>query len=252
MNRKILIAVFVISLSIVMTVAAFAPALARKKIDEGAIVSTGQHGEVILQLPAGVPSHPTCLRLVADDHDRKSAFGAGDSMTVALWIPQYNGFMPVALISDNDDPELFVSMKKIFNNSFIWNPIMPNILNVTDQDLDVWSKHDVLFANLTKSMKITLPFNLMVGTPYAAWGNLTFTLPPLTLTFRPIAKGFHFEESLTLLPHPPLSGYSIEVTSWQTPAWVTAEIPSWLRTAWLEASGHICTHLTSTFTPPAA
>jgi hypothetical protein len=251
MNRKILIALVVVSFSAIMIVAAVSPAFAHRKKDDLIVVSSGQHGEVILQLPSGVPSHPTCLRFVATDHDKKSEFGPHDSMTIGLWVPQANRFVPVAVIADNPNPEAIVFLKSFWNNTPVWNPIMRNIFNVTDKELDVWEHNDVIKANLTVAKNITLPFNLMVGTPNAAWGNLTFTLPPLTLTFRPIARGFHFEEAGALVPHPPFSGYTIEVESWQSPAWVTAEIPAWSGGVAWELSGHICTHLTETFIPPA-
>jgi len=215
------------------------------------VTSTGQHGEVILQLPTGVPSHPTCLRFVATDHDDMSEYGAGDELTVALWIPQYNGFMPVAIISDNTNPGVYTFVKSVYNNTFVWNTIMHNVFNVTDNSLNVWGQNGVITANLTIPINITLPLNLMVNTTYATWGNLSFTLPPMTLTFHSIGDSFVFEESVALLPHPPLSGYTYKVDSMQSPAWVTAEIPTWIRTAWLETSGHICTQVKMVATPPA-
>jgi hypothetical protein len=250
-NRKILIVILVLSLASIIPVAAFAPAFARyKKPDNSIVVSTGQHGEVVLQLPPGVPSHPTCLRIVAETHDKKAAFGPYDSMSVMLWIPESNGFQVVGLLSNNPNPELYTFLKNTFNNTFIWNPVMPNIFNVTRQDLNVWTEGDTIIANLTKSVKITLPFNLVPSPSISTWGNLTFILPPMTLTFRPTAHGFHFEETTVLAPSPPLSGYTLKINSWQSPAWVTAEIPAWSRSFAWEFSGHICTHLTSTYIPP--
>ena len=253
MNRKILITVLVLSLSVVMAVALVAPSFAHsKKDDDSNLVVYGQHGEVILQLPAGIPSHPTALRLIASDLNKKSEFGATDTLLVALWIPAANTFVPVAQIVDSSDPSRIDFLHTLFNNTPIWrDPLMPNVIQVADNALDVWMEDDVIVANLTTTVKITLPFD-QLPLPQKAWGNLTFNLPPMTLTFRPIARGFHYEETTSLLPHPPLSGYTIEVTSMQSPAWVTADIPSWIHGGWLEATGHICTHLTQTDIPPAA
>lgn len=254
MNRKILIAVLVLSLSVVMAVALVAPSFAHsKKDDDSNVVVYGQHGEVILQLPSGIPSRPTALRLIASDFNKKSEFGAVDTLMVALWIPAASTFVPVAQIVDDSNPDRLAFIQMLFNNTPIWrvSPAFPNVIQVADKDLDVWKEDDVIFANLTTTVKITLPFDQM-PMPQKAWGNLTFNLPPMMLTFRPIARDFHYEETVSLLPHPPLSGYTIEVTSMQSPAWVTADIPSWIHGGWLEATGHICTHLTQTDIPPAA
>ena len=69
--------------------------------------------------------------------------------------------------------------------------------------------------------------------------------------FRPTAHDFEFSEKLTLLPSPPLSGYTVSIKSDMSPAWVKADIPDWVKGAWLEETGHICTHLVMTGTPPA-
>jgi hypothetical protein len=252
MKRKTLVAVLVIILSATMAVTVVAPALAnRKSSKDSNVVVYGQHGEVTLQLPSGIPTHPTALGIVASDWNRKSEFGACDSLSVALWIPAANSFVPVLQLLDNPNPDYAEFLQKLYNNTPVWNPIMPNIIQVADNELDVWTEGDVIIANLTSAEKVTLPFNLMVGTPIAAWGNLTFELPPMTLTFRPIAHGFSYEETTTILPHPPYSGYTVEVKSWQSPAWVYVEIPLWIHMGRLEATGHICTHLTQTGIPPA-
>ena len=265
MNRKIPATIFFLCLAAMTAVAVFAPALAHNsnsiRSDSSNVVVYGRHGEVILQLPEpsnatapaapGTQSHPSCLRLVANNYDRKSTFGAYDTLLVALWIPAYNSFIPVAQINSVSNVNLDEYLHILYNNTPVWNPLMPNIINVDDKVLDVWNEGDVIIANLSATVKITLPFNLMVGTPYATWGNQTFNLPPMTLMFRTIAHGFQFQESTALVPSPPLSGYTINITSWMSPAWVKADIPTWVRGAWLECSGHICTHIIQTGIPPA-
>jgi hypothetical protein len=52
------------------------------------------------------------------------------------------------------------------------------------------------------------------------------------------------------LPSPPLSGYTMDITSLMSPAWVRVDNPTWVRGAWLECAGHICTDLTETEIPP--
>jgi hypothetical protein len=259
MNRKISVIALSLSLILVIAVAAIAPALAHgdkkdKGNDSSYVTVYGQHGEVILQLPAGSPkvTNVTALRLIANEYDKKSTFGAYDTLVVALWIPIANTFVPVAQINNINDPDLDAYLHTLYSNTPVWNSLMPNVIDVSDKDLKVWKEGDVIMANLTTTVKITLPFNLMAGSPYVAWGNQTFNLPPLTLMFRPIAHNFKNEESVTLAPHPPLSGYTITVKSQMSPAWVKAEIPTWIKGASLECSGHICTHIVQQGIPPAA
>jgi hypothetical protein len=266
MNRKISAIVLSLSLVVIVTVAAFAPTLADnnkgQNKDNLNVVTYGQHGEVVLQLPTpsnatppaapGTPSHPTCLRLVANEYDKKSTFGAYNTLLVALWIPVANTFVPVAQINDVSNPDLDAYLHALFNNTPVWNSIMPNVIDVNDHDLDVWKEGEVIMVNLTTTVKITLPFNLMIGTPYAVWGNQTFSLPPMTLMFRPTAHGFEWEESTVLVPHPPFSGYTIKLNSLMSPAWVKVDIPTWIKGSWLECSGHICTHIVQIGIPPAA
>jgi hypothetical protein len=258
MNRKISVIALSLSLIIIIAVAAVAPALAhddkRESNDNSYVTVYGQHGEVIIQLPAGNPrvTNVTSLRLIANDFNKKSTFGAYDTLIVALWIPIANQFVPVAQINSVSNPALDTYLHTLYNNTPVWTGLTPNIIDLTSKDLSVWKDDDVIIANLTTSVKITLPFNLMVGSPYTAWGNQTFTLPSLTLTFRPTARSFHNEESATLAPHPPLSGYTVNVKSQMSPAWVRVDIPTWVKGAWLECSGHICTNIVQQGIPPAA
>jgi hypothetical protein len=254
-----------LSLALIIAFAAVAPTLAEhergKRNDDSSnvtdtsnIVTTyGQHGEVIIQLPAGNPkvTNVTCLRLIANDYNKKSAFGAYDTLLIFLWVPVANQFVPVAQINNVNNPGLDAYLHTLWNNTPVWNPMMPNVIDVTDKDLDVWMDDGIIIANLTTTVKITLPFNLRVGNPYVAWGNLTFNLPPLTLMFRPTAPSFKNEETTVLAPSP-LSGYTINLKSQMSPAWVKADIPTWVKQAWLECSGHICTHIVQTGIPPAA
>jgi len=259
MNKKISAIILSLSLIIIIAVAAVAPALAHedakdKEKNSSNVTVYGQHGEVIIQLPAGSPkvTNVTALRLIANNYDKKSTFGAYDTLIVGLWIPIANTFVPVAQINNINDPDLDTYLHTLYSNTPVWNSIMPNVINLDSSQLNVWKEGEIIMANLTTTVKITLPFNLMLGTPYAPWGNQTFNLPPLTLMFRPTAHEFKNEESITLAPHPPLSGYTINVKSQMSPAWVKVDIPTWVKGAWLECSGHICTHIIQTGTPPTA
>jgi hypothetical protein len=245
--------VLAFSLAVIIACAAVAPTIANScPTDPATVTSYGTSGTVILQLPPGTPSHPTNLKLGFSDFEKRSHYGGGDALLVELWVPQANRFVPVAAISDNPNPDLAAFNKMVWNNTPIWmTPLMPNCFNVTDKDLEVTRDGDTLTANLTKTVHISLPFNLLIGTPYAAWGNLTFDLPPLTLMFRGIDDPFRDEKTYYLLPKPPLSGYTLEEKRLLTPAWVRVEIPAWLGTTALEVVGHIDKHLTMTYIPPA-
>ena len=150
----------------------------------------GEHGEVILQLPqpsnatnSNMPSHPTTLRLVASSFDERSSFGASDTLLVLLWVPAVDQFIPVAQINSVSDSSLDAHIQALWNGTPIWNPIMHNVIDVTT--FSVSREGSLIIANLTTPVTITLPFNLMTGTPNAAWGNLTFVLPPLATNLPP-------------------------------------------------------------------
>jgi hypothetical protein len=217
----------------------------------------GEHGEVIVQFPqpstlpnSTQPSHPTTLRLIATSLDNRSSFGPSSTILIQLWIPAANQFVGVAQIVANSNPDLPAYLQAIWNGTPIWNPIMHNIFVVNSQTLNVWRDCDKIIANLTAPITITLPFNLLT-TANAVYGNQTFVLPPLALTFIPTASPSPLHEVTNLLPSPPLSGYTVDITSLMSPAWVRVDVPSWVKGAWLECSGHICTDLVEAEIPPA-
>lgn len=215
-------------------------------------VAYGEHGEVIVQLPppSNATSHPTNLRLIANSFDNRSGFGASSTLLVQLWIPAANQYVVVAQIKTNPNPDLDTQLQTIWNGTPIWNPLMHNIITVNSQVFNVWRDGSLLIANLTAPVTITLPFNLLT-TANAVYGNQTFVLPPFTLTFHPIGAPVPLHEVLPLTPSPPLSGYTFDINSLMSPAWVRVDIPTWVRSSWLECPGHICTGLVQIEIPPA-
>jgi hypothetical protein len=244
--------VLALSLAVIVAVAAIGPTLANScPTDPAAVTLYGTSGAVILQLPPGIPSRPTTLKIGVSDSNKRSDYGASDALLIDLWVPQANRFVPVASISDNPNPDSDAFFKMVFNNTPIWMPpLMQNDFSVTDDELEVWIHGDVLTANLTKAINIKLPFNLLPQ-PYSSWGNLSFTLPPMTLMFRGIDEPFRDETTYYLLPKPPLSGYAWKEERLLVPAWVKVEIPAWLGGHAFDLVGHIGKHQTSTFIPPA-
>jgi hypothetical protein len=207
----------------------------------------------------GTPSHPTDIQFRCYHFNRDSSLGAYDAMLVYLWIPQRNSYNPVAFITDAVDITTF---ENVWNKTFIWYKIgipgadISNVIQVGDKELQIWTsnsngfKDDTLIVNLTKAAPINLPFNLWPA-PQNSYGNLTFTLPPLTLTFRDLNAGSYTDSGANAtLP----SGYYRQpIADMRTPAWVEEIIPSWLgATSPLEVSGHIDWKFTEAITPPAS
>jgi len=224
------------------------------------------------------PSRPNDIQLRPYDLNKFSNFGAHDAMLVSLWIPQLNSYNMVAFITDSTNIETY---REIWNKTLAWyktgnsDADILNVIQVADKDLEIWTEPpsssqsrngrwswdeygrytwntaggDVFIAKLTKAVAIKLPFNLWPQ-PQQAYGNLTFSLPPLTLTFREIgADGYRDEASNFPLP----SGWKYQpIAGMRTPAWVEERVPSWLgAVSPLEVVGHIDFQYSQTFTPPA-
>ena len=263
MRKKLVLGtILMLALLIVTIVAAVVPALATsKKEDDSNPVFSGIGGTVIVALPPApnkpgtvIPAHPVDLRFVAIGHNRRSAYGAFDSLLVYLWSAPTNVFQPVAVISDNPDASEF--WMKAWNKTFVWTENQPykNVVTVTDKELEIWTEtiwpqsghgnkgldmdnSEVLFVNLTKQVHVTLPFPPPVG-------DLSFDLPAFNMTFRGIGDTYRVEETIGLP-----SGYQIKNSHWRTPAWVEVTIPTWLRGIPLEVTGHT-NKGTETYVPP--
>jgi hypothetical protein len=207
----------------------------------------------------GTPSHPTDIQLRCYHFNPESSLGSYDLMAVYLWIPQRNSYSPVAIITDISNAEF---LQTLWNGTFVWYKIaipganLPNVIQVGSGDLEVWTQQatpssaygDTMWVNLTKSVTVNLPFNLWPQ-PTQALGNLTFTLPPMTMRFIPIANSYLDQGTNALLP----SGYYRQpYATMRTPAWVEVAIPSWLGgTAPLEVSGHIDYKFNEIITTPS-
>jgi hypothetical protein len=249
LNKKILGPLLAFSLAIIITVATVVPVFAHgnKRGDDKSdspITFYGSGGSVILQLPEGIPSHPTTLSIEVYDFDKRSSLGAMNVMVVYLWVPAKNSFVSVAIISDNPNPDFFAFTKMLLSNTPVWAPpVMPNLFQVADKELEVRRHGDVLTVNLTVPISITLPDPL----------GGSFTLPPTALEFRGIDDVFKDEGTVSLLPSPPLSGYTIKMTFMGKPAWVRLWIPQWTGgPAAFMFDGTLFMHVTRTYTPPPA
>jgi hypothetical protein len=243
MKRSVVIGtVLVLSLAVTIAVAAVAPALAGTK----PITIYGKGGTVVLQLPEGISSHPTTLKISVGNFDKRSTYGAYDTLFVSLWIPEYTDFMTVACIETNVVHSNLLS-KQFFANSFVWSPpLFPNDFQVADNELEVLRHGSTITATLTNSIDISLPFNLLPA-PFTAWGDLSFTLPPMTLEFVEIPASPKYIDVDYGVP----SGWFIELTQWDKAAWVSVMIPQWLGMEPLTATGTSFHNRVAVFTPPS-
>jgi hypothetical protein len=282
MKKKNLgISILLLSILVVSLVATVGQTLASARsnhkdndaISSNLIINSGTGSLVYLNLPpstvtATVPSHPSNIQLRSYHFD-KSPMGPFDSILVYLWIPQRNSYNLAALITDAPNIQLY---QDLWYKTFIWynttgiaSPAFLNVIQVADKDLQIWTEnvnqgHDdkkdsnehnsgVFIVNLTKAdgVKINLPFNLWTGSPTQSYGDMSFTLPPLTLKFRTIGDSYSDSGANATLP----SGYSRQpIAEMRTPAWVEETIPLWLgATSPLEVAGHIDYHFSEVITP---
>lgn len=230
-----------VCLAVTMTVAVFAQSQTITPTSSN-VVTYGSGGNVILSLPQGVPAHPVNLRISVADISEKSDFGGPDVMQVSVWEPALNTYVQVAILSTNTDPAAIDWIKSVVNGTPVWNsPAMENYFVPTADQLQVWMDGPILMANLTTSFDVTLPD--------ALGGN--FTIPPMTLMFRPIDSGFVHDETI-ILAKPQFSGWTINSTHVDVPSWVRVIIPAWLGSTHFETVGTQTIHGTTTYIPPAA
>jgi hypothetical protein len=231
----------------IILVAAVAPAMANSGKNRVTYYSNG--GSVVIQLPTAggtLANRPTALKITVNENSRYSTFGAADFMQVQLWVSSLNRFVAVAIIRDDPDPdsEAIAFAKELFKGSPVWNPAtgMKNVFSVENAELEVVVRNDMVTVNLTKAVDIVLNGTL---------AGLSFTLPPLTLTFRGIDDVYSEPGStVTLAPSPPLSGYTVQTIMSQKPAWVNVEIPTWVGGSSLNLAGVMEINKIQTATPP--
>jgi hypothetical protein len=270
------ISILLLSILVISLVATVGQTFASTKAahkDSNLIINSGTGSLAYLNLPPStatstVPSHPSNIQLRSYHFD-KSPMGPFDSILVYLWIPQRNSYNLAALITNAPDVQLY---QDLWYKTFIWynitgiaSPAFLNVIQVADKDLQIWTEnvnqgHDdkkdlndhnsgVFIVNLTKAdgVKINLPFNLWTGSPLTSYGDMSFTLPPMTLKFRTIGDSYSDTGANATLP----SGYARQpIAEMRTPAWVEETIPLWLgATSPLEVAGHIDYHFSEVITP---
>jgi hypothetical protein len=272
MRKKLVLGtILTLSLLIVTVVVAVSPVIAGPKDNSIDLYGTGARVTFSLPTPGvgppqtgGVPAHPTELSIIAWDFNRRSETGAYDFIQIAVWAPAINYYVPIAAVFDIPVPDFW---KAMWNGTGPSNPFWyetnagvssghNNSFQVADNELDVWMESswtyydcgykggnaasaNTLMVNLTKSLFI----NFTSSNPLA--GNLSFTLPPMTLEFKEIGEG----EEQEVITHPGAWTWTVKET--KVPAWVEISIPSWIRGAQLEVVGHLSEQGSNIFTPPA-
>lgn len=269
MKKKIFFScVLLTSILLVSIVAAVGLSTAKTESNSNQIINSGTGSMVYINIPpstvtSSLPWHPSDIQLRCYDYT-DTPLGPYDLIMVYLWIPQRNSYNVVALITDMPNTVLYQNLW--YKTYFVWRPdLTPPILNViqvADKDLEIWTEDtnqgngvkggangeasNVFIVNLTKAdgVKINLPFS----SPAFPYGDLTFTLPPLTLIFREIGDSYYDGATNARLN----SGYYRQpIAEMRTPAWVEETIPKWLGpTSPLEVVGHIDWHFREVITPP--
>jgi hypothetical protein len=255
LKRKLIIGLFVpLSLAMIIAVAALAPSVvvARHKNKDDTLTTYTYGGTVTVQLPEGVPPHPTTLMIGAQHIERQGDYpmrGPHDVISFYIWIPSLNRFMPVIAISTNQNPEHQALIKEIYSGTPLWNPAlgMENCYWIDKEELYTTKRGDVFFVNLTVGFHVSLDFS---GSPMPlmqALGVLSFDLPPISMEVRGI-DGSYSEENAGILP----SGWSSEGWSLHKPAWVRLWIQEWTAGVGypFRFAGVLGVHGRATLTPP--
>jgi hypothetical protein len=206
------------------------------------ITAYSNGANVAISLPQGNTTHPLDLRIAVSHIDPRSDYGGPDTLSLYIWAPAMNMYVPVAILSTNTDPDAITWIKGVMNNTPIWTPpTMMNYFTPTTNQFKVYMDGDNLWVNSTASYNITLPAQL--------GGN--FTLPPMTLMFIPIGQGFAHQET-TVLAKPQYSGWTIQMSHTDVPAWVRLVIPAWVGNSQVEVVGTMMLDSTTVYIPPSS
>lgn len=264
MKKKLILGI-ILTLSLVLIIAVIAaiPASANST-PSNSITKYGTLAEAVLQLPppgGAIASHPTNLRLLPFDYDRRS--GSVDALRVSIWVSAMNTYVPVAFISDQpwsaqDKANLNNTAMYLEVNGVV---IRNNLKVVADKELDVWMEAgksqfgngrwswddygryvweipdgDTLIANLT--VPVQLDFT---GLP-PTFGS-SFAVPAMYMKFVGIAEGDPVQGTSTLP-----SGAKVSEKYTGVPAWAYVNIPAWGGSQYL--AGAIGENEAITFTMP--
>jgi hypothetical protein len=244
LRRKLLIAIIVGVAFAALITAMFLPAIAQTtqtSPSTGASILCLTGGVVVLHLPTAggnLTGRPTDLQITASYVNNGDGvwFGPGNTMQVALWVPDVNAYVPVAQITDNSNPAFLAWLQNVSRGS----PLAQNVA-ILKGNLMVTTAGDIVTVNLAA------PVNIKFGDPLPAFYKaLNFTLPPFTFEFHPTGAAFA-TNSVTVNP---TSGWSIQSSAIVEPAWTKVLIPQWLGATPVAFDGTINVMGNVTYTPP--
>jgi hypothetical protein len=254
LNRKLILGTFfALSLATIIAVAAIAPTIviAKQGDDDGTLKQFTYGGQVTVQLPQGDPPHPTCLIVAALHSEERSDYplGGSDVIAVSIWVEKLNTFLPVVAVGNDDNPDHHAFIKELYMGTPLWNPFIgfENLYWVDEEDLVLQKSGDVVFANLSQGVSVSLNFTKSPIPQLKALGDLSFDLPPIALEIRGIDSPFTGGGSNTMP-----SGWSIETSFIRKPAWVRLWIKEWTGgSAAFKFAGVLGVHVKQTLTPPS-
>jgi hypothetical protein len=254
-KRKLIIGLLVpLSLAMIIAVAALAPTVvvANHKNKDDSLTYYSYGGQVTVQLPEGVPPHPTTLLLAAFHVEKRGDYpirGPHDVFACYFWIPELNSFFPAAVVADNPNPDHQALIEEIYMGTPLWNPPL-GFLNVhwVDPEVLLTRKHgDVFLANLTEGVHVSLDFTASPNPMMQALGDRSFDLPAIAFEVRGIDSPYAEHES-GALP----SGYTSSASHLRKPAWVRLWIQEWTAGTGdpFKFAGVLGVSGKTTFTPP--
>ena len=172
--------------------------------------------------------HPIDLKFWAQDYEKRS--GGADILNIIIWVSALNGYIPIAVISDQVPP---AEVKAAYNGTPVYLEvdgvvIRNNLKTVADKELDVWMQTEwtrdgwTYVKNKSFIANLTVPVGPLDFTGLPPIFGSTFTVPAMTLTFSEIAAGTR-NTITTVQP-----GFTWTQTSTLVPAFVIVDVPAWL------------------------
>jgi hypothetical protein len=248
-KRKLFGVIMSLSLVLIIGVALVVPIfVAGAKKNKNSYTTYAYGGQVTVQLPDGMPPHPTTLLIAAQHIQKRGDYpmrGPHNLFMVSIWVPMMNRFLPAAAIGTNPNTEHQQLIKEAYNGTFLWNPQngMENLFWVDKEKLVTWRHNHVFFANLTEGVHVSLNFT---GTQMNALGDLSFDLPPIAFEVRGL-DGHYRGEGDSTMP----SGYMFSAKYVRKPAWVRLWIQEWTPGGpGFKFAGELGTYVKTTMTAP--
>ena len=258
MNKKIFISIIFL-LVVILSLASFAPAFAKKlKIPEGQVrmfMSGAGRAVIEVEIEAFYPGDPTATPPVPDATVMElhriaifgvdvsdSTFGPEDHIRIDLWWPplfmeQPTGvFMPLVVVGTNDNTLAF--LRSLFSGLPPSAP--PNHFPASDEMVQV-DRHG---NRITIKLNEDLIIFALLPTPHY------LTIPAFTMELNKYGRSWHEEGSSTITGWPGASEYSLESEGMGFNANGILTSQGWGLNKQPMTDGEVIMHRTITFIPP--